>query len=162
MDALRVQVRKALDAHKLSIKQASNSSGVAHSTLSAWLNDTYKGNNTPIAEAMGRWVEALSARERMRAAAPIVPGFILTYTAKRLMAVLESAQYEVDMGLVAGNAGVGKTMAIEAYAAQNNNVWFITADPTMTSPSAVLDELIYAIGCQDADFSHLRQFRVIL
>lgn len=149
MDALRAQVREQMDAHNFRMRQVSNASGVAYSTLSAWLNDTYTGDNLATAEKMTRWVESMSARERVRAATPIVPGFIMTRTAKRFMAIMESAQYEVDMGLVSGNAGVGKTMAIEAYAAQNNNVWVVTADPTMTSPSAVLDELMYVVGCHE-------------
>lgn len=149
MDALRVQVREQMDAHNLRMRQVSNASGVAYSTLSAWLNDTYSGDNQATAEKMARWIEGMGARERTQAATPIVPGFIMTRTAKRFMAIMESAQYEVDMGLVAGNAGVGKTMAIQAYAGQNNNVWAITADPTMTSPSAVLDELMYVVGCHE-------------
>lgn len=149
MDALRAQVREQMDAHNFRMRQVSNASGVAYSTLAAWLNDTYTGDNQATAEKMARWVESMSARDRVRAATPIVPGFIMTRTAKRFMAIMESAQYEVDMGLVAGNAGVGKTMAIHAYAGQNNNVWAITADPTMTSPSAVLDELLYVVGCHD-------------
>ncbi|MBB2160115.1 AAA family ATPase [Gluconacetobacter sacchari] len=158
-DALRQRVREAMEARGLTRRQVADAMGEAYQTFSAWLNGTYNGDNEKRVERARRWLDGLARRDRERSLVPSVPGFVQTRTASRLFAVLEGAQFGPDMGLIAGNAGVGKTMAIEAYAAQNNNVWVITATPKKISPSAILDELAEQQGVQERG---TRQERAVL
>lgn len=47
--------------------------------------------------------------------------------------MFEYAQAGPDIGLITGNAGVGKTMAAEKYQHDTPNVWMMTADSSMRS-----------------------------
>lgn len=147
-DALRQRVREAMEARGITRRQAADAMGEAYQTFSAWLNGQYNGDNEKRAEKARRWLDSLARRDQERSLVPAVPGFVQTRTANRLFTVMEGAQFGPDMGLIAGNAGVGKTMAIRAYASQNNNVWVITATPKKTSPSAILDDLAEQLGVQ--------------
>lgn len=70
----------------------------------------------------------------MRAA----PGFTMTKTAGRIWEVLEFAQTSPDIVLVSADAGVGKTSAVEAYAASASNVWVMTAQPVHETLGSML------------------------
>lgn len=133
----------------LSWSKISHAIGLSTPVLSSFSSGKYAGDNEGVADKVQAWLEAQDSKERARQARPIVPGFIVTETARTLMNIMESSQYDVDLAVISGNAGTGKTMAAEAYQLQTNNVWMLTADPSMCSPSAVLQELAEILGCND-------------
>jgi hypothetical protein len=140
-DALRADVRRLLEAEGLSQAAAAREAGIAYSTFSAWLAGTYEGRSDKVAGDVRKWLEART--ERKKASAVIVgsPGFQPTPTANEFIAAMQYAQIAVDMTVLVGGPGVGKTTALQHYAATNPNVWMVTMEPTTAKPSAMLQEI---------------------
>lgn len=148
-DSLRNRARMAQEQHGLSNRQAADTMGVAYSTYSAWLNNSYAGNNTKIDDAVGKWLTSLEAQKKERDMTPTIPGFIMTATATRIFAMLDGAKFGPDMAMIAGDAGVGKTVALKAYQRRNNNAWMVTARPAMKSPTAILTRIAKELGVRE-------------
>lgn len=146
---LRATFSERKERTGLSWSQIGSAIGLSAPVLSSFTSGKYAGDNDGVAGKIQAWIAAQDNKERARQMRPIVPGFIVTETARALMSIMESAQYDVDLAVISGNAGTGKTMAAEAYQQQTNNVWLLTADPSMSSPSAVLQELAEILGCND-------------
>lgn len=149
-----VRDRKELGGHSLSMIAAG--CGASAPAISSFLSGNYAGDNDRLAGKLQAWLDAQQAKERLRDARPIVPDFMMTETARTLMSIMESAQFDVDLAVIAGNAGTGKTMAAEAYQQQTNNVFMLTADPSMSSPAALLHELADLLGCNDKGVRRIR------
>lgn len=156
---LRDAVRDRKERGQLSLPQIAAASGVSAPVISLFLSGNYTGDNEKQAAKLQAWLDAQEAKERSRAMRPTIPGFIMTDTARTLMSVMESAQFDSELAVVTGNAGLGKTMAAKAYQGRTNNVWLLTADPSLSSPSAVLQELADVLGCNDKG---QRRIRVII
>lgn len=146
MDALRQHIRAKMAERGLAMTDVARQTGIPYGTFSSWMGNTYRGRQQPIAEQARNWLAGLEATDRTRALAPKAPGFLQTPTAKAILATLEHAQYMPEMVVITGAPGVGKTSSARAYAQRNTNVWLITAEPTMSTPRAVLEELAEAIG----------------
>ncbi len=146
MDALRQRIRGAMAERGLAMTDVARQVGIPYGTFSSWMGNTYRGRQNPIAEQAGHWLKGLQAADRTRALAPKAPGFLNTPTAQAILATLEHAQYMPEFVVITGSPGVGKTSAGRAYAQRNTNVWLVTAEPTMSTPRAVLEELAEAIG----------------
>lgn len=150
--ALRAEATAAIKADALSVQRAAREVGVGGSTLSAWLNGTYSGDDDAVGAKVGAWLDARRARAATRAAMPRDPGFVPTPSARAFLGVLDHAQHTPDLALVSGGAGVGKTTAAREYARTNPNVFLLTAQPAMrdAGPRMVLDELAEALGVREA------------
>lgn len=140
-ETLRTRVRAQMESDALSIRAAADQSGVAYSTLSAWLSGTYKGNNEQQEEKLEKWLSSCRTSTKVRRSMPQEPSYLETPSSQIWMSVFEYAQAGPDIGLITGNAGVGKTMAAEKYQHDTPNVWMMTADSSMRSPTAILREL---------------------
>lgn len=146
MNAVRERIRAAMKDRKLAMTDVARQIGIPYGTFSSWMGDTYRGRQQPIAEAAENWLRGLNTADRTRALAPKAPGFLPTPTAEAILATLEHAQYMPEFIVITGAPGVGKTTSARAYSARNTNVWMVTAEPTMSTPRAVLEELAEAIG----------------
>jgi DNA transposition AAA+ family ATPase len=145
-EPIRAAVRAAMEADKLSLTDVARLSGVPYSTVHAWLDGKYSGNNQRQAEKMQRWLDSKTVRARTRDLLRPAPSFIMTQTAQDLFGVMEYAQHLPDLAVATGGAGVGKTSAAHAYRAQASNVWLLTAEPCLTSPRSLLDALANLLG----------------
>lgn len=141
-EAIRAAVRET----GMVATDAAKQSGVAYSTLSAFMNGKYAGDNDKVARALTTWLESRSAGARTRALMPSKPKFVKTPTADAILAAMEHAQYIQDLVVISGGAGVGKTTACEHYQRNNPNVWLATAEPSLSSTHAMLEYLCEVIG----------------
>jgi len=135
--------------------------GIPYGTFSSWMGGTYKGRNAHLAEQTLHWLNGLEAQDRTRALAPRAPAFVATPTAEAILATLEHAQHMPEMVVVTGAPGVGKTSTARWYAARSANVWMVTAEPTMSSPRALLDELAEPIGVTERGLSSQKLSRAL-
>ncbi|MBR0559526.1 AAA family ATPase [Neokomagataea anthophila] len=133
--------RSEMQVQGLTVTQAAAASGIAKGTLHAWLAGTYAGVVANVDEKAEKWLASCNVKTRVRKQMPRTPDFIMTPSATIFFSVFSYAQAAPDIGLITGNAGVGKTMSAKAYQRENSNVWILTADTSMRSPSAVLREL---------------------
>lgn len=120
--------------------------GVAYSTLSAFAQGNYQGDNVGVALKVTRWLVTRQAQAKNKSTVRRAPGFMRTKTASQIWEVLEYTQMTPDMSVISGIPGVGKTTAIQAYAAHGSNVWVVTAEPAINTISALLEMLAETVG----------------
>jgi hypothetical protein len=145
-DDLRARLRAAADKRGLSMATVAQRAGIGASTLNAWVNGKYAGDNEKVAACVLRWLDSLEAEDLARASQVNSPGFVPTKTAGSFMQILEHAQYCADLVVVCGEAGVGKTSACEEYERSRPNVWILTGEPSFSSAHAMLEELCEVVG----------------
>lgn len=137
---LRVAIQAEMERDGLSVRDAAPQMEMGYSTLSAYLADKYQGSLANLNEKAVKWLDARrrgrNLRTRRRA-----PDYLETPTSQAFEDVFAHAQSTPDVGMVTGGAGVGKTLAATEYQRRTPNVWIMTADSSMRSPTAILREL---------------------
>jgi DNA transposition AAA+ family ATPase len=114
----RTRLRAYLSDHEdVSQNGVSRSIGRGQSTISQFLKDTYNGDNEAVARDVLDWLQ----RERERAARPSIGDQVVVETSayKRIQSVVRLTHEERDIGVVIGEAGLGKTLALQAYEADH-------------------------------------------
>lgn len=148
-----------------SLNQIAIEVGIGYSTLAAWRNGKYAGDNDKVAQAVRAWLTRRVAQARTTTVMPTDPGFVLTKTASQIFDVLEFTQTAVRMAVVVGAAGVGKTTALRAYQKRYpTSVWVATMQPCHKLPRALLEELSFTLrqprDHRSADISRAIQGRL--
>ncbi|MBF0306948.1 MAG: AAA family ATPase, partial [Alphaproteobacteria bacterium] len=154
-DALRAQARSVIARENLTKTDAARQAGVAYTTFAAWLEGKYNGNNGRVTEDVAKWLSAREVRKIMTAAMVKAPGFRMTPTAERILAILQYAHTAPDISVIACGAGVGKTTACEHYAKNVPNVWMATMDPSTAGVSTMLRELCHAMDVTERSATEL-------
>ena len=129
IEQIRARVREIMEAEGLSQADVARLTGVAYGTFTGWLAGTYAGRNDKIAGDIQIW---LAAREEQRQASSKItaaPDFLKTPTAAEILDMLTYAQVMPDIVVVAGGAGIGKTLTVEHYKGTAPNVWIVTMEP---------------------------------
>ncbi|MEG2344277.1 MAG: AAA family ATPase, partial [Acidaminococcaceae bacterium] len=117
--------------------------GISPAALSMFIKGTYTGDNEQIAKS----VEQILVLSERRLVAVKKPSFVGTTIAEDIITVATYAHTHCDIGIVYGDAGIGKTMAITQYAKDNPLVIFITADVTSTVKT-ILEDILEELGCK--------------
>ena len=137
---LRVAIQAEMEREGLSVRDAAPQMEMGYSTLSAYLADKYQGSLANLNEKAAKWLDARrrgrNLRTRRRA-----PDYLETPPSLAFEDVFAHAKGTPDVGMVTGGAGVGKTLAATEYRRRSNNVWIMTADTSMRSPTAILRKL---------------------
>lgn len=141
-DVARELLRKHREATGKTQSEVARAIGVSAATLSGFLRNTYAGN---VEEVAVRVLDYLQ-REGKRLVAPQEPGFVETSIAADVMTVAEYTHMHSCLGLVYGEAGLGKTTALERYAKAHPDVVMITAGIDVSGPKAIIEELMEALG----------------
>ncbi|EQB9053884.1 AAA family ATPase, partial [Vibrio cholerae] len=100
-----------------------------------------------VIDKLEKW---LRMREQRQSTPNVNPGFVMTETAKQIMADLTYAQITESFAVIFGASGVGKTETAREYQRSNNNVWMITASPSRASLTECLYELAMELGLDQA------------
>ena len=118
--------------------------GISQGQLSAFINGSYKTPHTLIPK-----IEALLGQYEVSKLAPRAPGFAQTSVSKAVMDVIEYCHLQGKIGVVSGDAGIGKTMAIRQYCEENPMSVWITISPAYATMSGVNDLLSEKIGVRE-------------
>lgn len=145
---LREQLRQWKDYEDMGWEPLAKLVGdVGGSTLSAWVNGTYKGDNKSIAYKVNRFFLAEEARRDQELLAPIVPAYQVTPTSRQMMAQLQLAR-RGKLVVIGGNPGVGKTATFDQFCAVTPNAFKATMDPANRSLTSMLHAVLKACGIQ--------------
>lgn len=118
--------------------------GVSNTIISQLLSGKYKGDVAGVAEKIRQFL----AREKERKAmSHIQSGFAITAQAADALSVITFCHIHRKMGVIHAPAGIGKTMALRHYAAENTAVRIITCRAGM-SQRELLDEILEEMGKQ--------------
>lgn len=132
MKDLRQEVRDIINSDEaVSINGLSRAVGISSAALSQWLSDKYKGKNENIDKAVKGFLERYN--ERMNDKLQDLK-FVETSVAERVFEVARMAHLESEIGVICGDAGLGKTHAVKEYAERNTDVILIEADLGFTAP----------------------------
>lgn len=125
MTDLKQELRQIMEERGLSLSAISRALGISSAALSQWLSGTYTGNIAKIDDAVKGFLERL--KERLRTPKKSI-GFIMTSVAKKVFEVARICHLDSEIGVLYGEAGLGKTEALREYARRNTDVILIEAD----------------------------------
>lgn len=109
--------------------------GVSESTFSLWLKGKYANEDT-IDAKVREYLQKNEQREEICKVSDLE--FVQTEVARRVGNVLEYCRLQRTMGVVYGDAGVGKTRTIEHWKRGKSDVHVVTACPAFSSPKPFL------------------------
>lgn len=125
-------------------------SGIAPGTLSTWATGSYAGNGLNVAKKVFKYRQMLEsqaqrAADKASAGLANAPGYIPTPTGRRLRTLMVIAHGgEITYG--GTGPGTGKSMEAEEYCASASNAVMVTMKPTTKSLTAMISEVIRALG----------------
>ena len=132
-----------MEESRKSQNQISKEMGLSNSVISQFLNGTYSGDNNTVANSIEQYLKI--ARERLATLETDIFYEDLRNT-KQVIFACRYAHKRNEIALVRGDAGAGKTTALEYYTKSNTGVIFVTADACTTSPTAVLNLIAEELG----------------
>lgn len=141
-------------------KQVAKETTLSNAVISQFLDGRYTGDNKKVAETLTRYLELSEKRK-----------FNISHTkfseslsnTKEVLFTCQYAHARNDIALVCGDAGAGKTTALEYYKNNSVDVVMITANACTASASAVLKLLCQAVkknfsGRKDSVMSGLVEY----
>ncbi len=131
------QVRRHMDSTQLSNIYVARALGMSPSTISQVLNHKYAGDSKSIILDLDRWLDD----EVKRASSPKPAEFVLTSVAREIQAVADLASQMNGIGMVYGQAGIGKTLALRAVAADKPGSTFVSLETVSATPQAVIEAI---------------------
>lgn len=123
--ALVAEVTATLSGRGYTQASIARAIGVSSSALSQWLGGTYKGDIKGLEHAVTGFLQRDQERSEKRR---VVLPFVMTSAAGRIFDACRMAHLDGEIGVVIGDAGIGKTIAIKEYSARNSDVLLIEAD----------------------------------
>jgi DNA transposition AAA+ family ATPase len=144
-DPIRDMLRRHLDETGKSQSEVAKSIGLSSAALSGFIRGTYAGDMNLVSDKVINYLN----REDKRQAAPQEPTFVETSIAHEAETAAEFTHTHRVIGLVYGDAGVGKTLALQEYAEKHPDVIFLRARVDLKSARAIVSELMDKLGKQD-------------
>lgn len=142
-----MDISALIEAKAVTGAQIAKEISVSPATLSQIMKGTYAADPSKVIDKLEKW---LRMREQRQSTPNVNPGFVMTETAKQIMADLTYAQITESFAVIFGASGVGKTETAREYQRSNNNVWMITASPSRASLTECLYELAMELGLDQA------------
>ncbi len=118
--------------------------GISGAQLSSFISGTYKAPHTIIPK-----IASLMSVNAKKAIAPREPGFVETKVSKAVINAITYSHIQGKIAVVYGDAGVGKTMAINQYCKENNLAIKITISPSYASMSGVNELIADKLGVRE-------------
>ncbi|HDL9510382.1 TPA: AAA family ATPase [Vibrio cholerae] len=142
-----MDISALIEAKVVTGAQIAKEISVSPATLSQIMKGNYAADPSNVIDKLEKW---LRMREQRQSTPNVNPGFVMTETAKQIMADLTYAQITESFAVIFGASGVGKTETAREYQRSNNNVWMITASPSRASLTECLYELAMELGLDQA------------
>lgn len=118
--------------------------GVSGAQLSSFLSGTYKAPHTIIPK-----VQALLTVSERKEIAPREPSFVPTRVSQAVETAITYSHIQGKIAVVYGDAGIGKTMAINQYCKENTLAVKITISPSYASMSGVNELIADQLGVRE-------------
>lgn len=109
----------------LSIRAMTRAINYSAATLSQWLENNYIGDNAAVEKAVQAYFQL--QEERSIAPKKEIP-FVMTSIARKIGEIARACHLDGEIGVVYGDPGLGKTVAIKRYAEENKNVILMEVD----------------------------------
>lgn len=133
MADIRHDLKTLMEAKGLSVNFVATAIGVAKSTVSMWINGTYKGDNSRITDRINNFIQR--EKERNNDEIPFVDISINRYISE----IGRLCHTKGKIGVCAGRAGLGKTVAVKEYTKNFLDAILIESDSGYTAKSLLLE-----------------------
>lgn len=119
------KLKNYCEEHNSSLAGVARMIPLASSTLSMWVNGKYAGNSKNVEKLVTAFLERQTeiAKIDLRE----IP-FMMLSNAEAVFDIAYDCQVRREIGVLVGEAGSGKTMAVKEYTAKNGGVILIEAD----------------------------------
>ena len=134
------------------ISQSTVARGIGKSTatINQYLQGKYNGDVETLDKLAAAWLQTQQERENDTRTQL---NYTYTATAQRLEEVLRLAHVEGETVVIYGQAGLGKTSALEAYVKRNPDAIMIDSDPSY-SAKVLLSSMALALGVESRGSLH--------
>ena len=144
IEAARKNLIAYRDATKKSQARIARELGVSDGVVSSFLSGTYKTPHQIVDK-----VEALLSMVEHKELAPKAPNFVATSVSKQVIDAVEYCHLQGKIGVIYGDAGIGKTAALKHYISLHPETIFITISPVFATMSGVNDLLSEQVGVKE-------------
>lgn len=141
--SIRTQVQTYMGESGKSQKQIAREIAVSPAALSQFLDGIYTGDNASIADKLQSWMTLEAKRNTKKEHSRMS---LDAENTKTVLFVCEYAHTKNDITLIFGDAGAGKTTALEYYRDKNAGVIMITANACTSSATSILKMLCNETG----------------
>jgi len=129
----RENLKRFLADNKITQLMLAQRIGMSDGVISAFLDGKYKGDNEKLVRKVVNYMDTFARRQRHAR-----PAFIDTRVARQIFATIKSVESlssdnEAKIGMILGDAGHGKSVCLQQFAAVNPNSVLVECDDTMTS-----------------------------
>lgn len=129
------ELREFMEDSGKSQQQVAREAALSSSVISQFLKGTYRGNNGEVAATILKYLDL--ARLRMEGTDHTC-FYEDMHNTKKVLFTCHYAHRFGEMALVYGDAGAGKTRALEHYAGNHPGVVMVTANSCTSSAAAIL------------------------
>lgn len=140
IEAIQIYKKESGKTQAVIAKELDVSSGL----LSSFLAGTYKTPHTLVPK-----VEQLLNIAEQKEIAPVEPDFVPTTVSDMVINAISYCHIQGKIAVIYGDAGVGKTMAINEYCKKNPLAIKITVAPSYSSMSGVNELLAEKLGVRE-------------
>ncbi len=137
---IRADLRFLMEQKNFSMQFIATATGIAKSTISMWLNNNYKGDNDKIADKINNFIQ----REKERSGNEELP-FADISIVKYIFEIARLCHTKGKIGVCAGCAGLGKTVAVKKYIKEYMDSILIESDSGYSAKS-LLKEIHRRLG----------------
>lgn len=130
---IRAELQDLMEKKNYSLKDVAIATGCAKSTINMWVNKTYKGDNANITDKINNFIQR--EKERSVDELPIVDTSIVKY----IFEIGRLCHTKGKIGVCAGKAGIGKTVAVKEYTKNFLDAILIESDSGYTAKSLLLE-----------------------
>ena len=145
MKDTKTELKEFMELSGKSQRQISKETGLSTSVISQFLEGKYTGNNEKVDQTIKQYLTVSKERLNNVQTTVFYEGL---YNTKNVLFACNYAHRHNDIALVGGDAGAGKTTALEHYTKNNTGVIMVTADSCTTSATAILRVIAEKVGKQ--------------
>ena len=131
-------------------KKVATKTGLSTAVISQYLKGSYNGNIANVEGVLTDFINREAERAKRR---EVKESFVPTQLSGLALGLIGNTHMDGDIGVIHGPAGMGKSMALRQYAATNNGVVLIEADPGYTA-KVLLQELCGRLGVKKTGNIH--------
>lgn len=131
---IKAELNNLIQNKNYTFTAIAQATGLSRSTISLWLNGTYKGDNDKILDVINNFVQ----REKERFCETLIP-FVDISISKYIFEVGRLCHTKGQIGICYGRAGLGKTLAVKEYTKHYLDSILIESDFGYTAKSLLLE-----------------------
>ncbi len=131
---IRDELKQLLDEKGYSLKYVSTATTLSKTVLSLWMNGGYKGKNERVTGIVANFIQ----REKERVTTEELP-FVDISIVKYIYEIGRLCHTKGKIGVCAGQAGLGKTVAVKSYVNEFMDSILIESDSGYNAKSLLLE-----------------------